>query len=598
MTPTNLATAIAKARRPELDEVDFVAIAIAYAQEAVDDKKRTKHGHLMRMAGQRFLRDLERAQAEDPPFIFDPWHANDVCQFIELLPHVEGTWDTPTITMHPSHIFFCVQLFGFRKVNGYPIAGWDGVFHPRRYTSALFAVARKNAKSLLASAIMNYCQCCEPEPGAQLYSAATTYSQAEIIFKASKRQVEMTAELRDEFGVKTWAKAITREEAGSTYKPIHAKASTQDGLNPSHVALDEIHAHKNSDLLNVLKSAAGARDNPLFLYTTTEGYTNPGPWGELRTFAQRLLAGVFGDTMDHFLVVHYKIDDADKALKIKEDNPFDPEVWIKANPLMDVNPKLKEAIRTEALEAMQMPSKMAEFLIKRVNRAASTGGGWVDLNKWGKCGGAVDLEWLKPYPCYGGLDLASTGDITAFRLVWLVDGVIYTYAWRWVPQSAVTRRKDVGTINYAGWVESGYLIVTEGDVTDYAVIEACVLEQFATFQIINIAYDRWNASDLVNRLVGFDVPMLEFVQGFKSYHPAMQALERAYISGKLAHGGDPLLNWCASNVIARRDDNLNMAPDKRKSPDKIDDMCALLMAIGAMMADQDETMTFGELLIV
>lgn len=592
---TDLAAAISAARGQP--EVDFVAIAVAYAREAATDKKRVKHGVLMRQAGQRFLDDLERANAEDPPFIFDAWHANDVCAYIELLPHVEGTWETPTIVMHPSHIFFCVQLFGFRKTKGITIAGWDGEYHPRRFTSALFAVARKNAKSLLASSIMNYCQCCEPEPGAQLYSAATTYSQAEIIFKASKRQVEMTGDLREEYGVQTWAKAITRVDVGSTYKPIHAKASTQDGLNPSHVALDEIHAHKNSDLLNVLQSAGGARDNPLWLFTTTEGYTNAGPWGELRTFVTQLLGGVFGQTMDHFLAVFFKIDDENKTLGIKEDNPFDPKVWIKANPLMDVNPKLAEAIRKEGLEAMQMPSKMAEFLIKRVNRAASTGGGWINLNKWGKCGGKVDLAWLKDEPAYGGLDLASTGDLTSFRLSWNVADTIYTHGWRWVPESAVAQRSERGTVNYAGWVEAGYLLVTEGDVTDYDVIEKCVIEQNARFNIRNIAYDRWNAMTLVNKLVAEGIPLIEFVQGPKSYHPAMQALERAYISGKLAHGGDPLLNWNASNLVDRRDDNLNMAPDKKRSADKIDDMCALLMSIGVMQADQDEFMTFSDPII-
>ena len=590
-----LAAAIKKARGYE--EPDFVAIAIAYAEEAVADVKREKHGVLMRQAGQRFLTDLKRASAKNPPFIFDPWHANDACLFIEDLPHVEGTWDTPTIVMHPSHIFFVVQLFGFRKVQGVELPGWDGVFHPRRFTSALFAVARKNAKSLLASSIMNYCQCCEPEPGAQLYSAATTYSQAEIIFKASKRQVEMTQELREEFGVKTWAKAITREEAGSTYKPIHAKASTQDGLNPSHVALDEIHAHKNGDLLNVLQSAGGARKNPLWLFTTTEGYTNAGPWGELRKFVTQLLAGVFKDTMDHFLCVFFKIDDANKSQKIKEDNPFDPKVWIKANPLMDVNPSLAEAIRKEGLEAVQMPSKMAEFLIKRVNRAASTGGGWINLNEWGKCDGAVDLEWLKDYPCYGGLDLASTSDLTSFRLVWIVDSVIYTYAWRFVPDSAVEQRTLAGTVSYAGWVAAGHLIQTPGNVTDYNIIKQYVLDANARFNLRNVGFDKWNAMSLVNELVEAGVPMVEFIQGPKSYHPAMQATERAYLAGKLAHGGDPLLNWCAANLVDRRDDNLNMAPDKKRSADKIDDMCSLLMAVGVAIADAPEFMTFGDAII-
>lgn len=566
---------------------DYVKIATDYAKGAIADKKRKKHGKLIRQAAQRFLDDLKRAKRKDCPFIFDAWHANDPCDFIEKLPHVEGKWDKPEIVMHPSHVFFVVQLFGFRKREGAEIEGW-GYFRPRRFTSALFAVARKNAKSTLSSGILLYCQCCEPEEGAQVISAATTFPQASIIFNTAKRMVEKTADLREAFGLEVWAKAISRAETGATFKPIHAKASTQDGLNPSHVGLDEIHAHKSADLLNVLTSAAGARSNPLWLYTTTEGYTNPGPWAELRMFAKKLLAGLFGTTADHFLVVFYAVDEEDKSAGIKADEEFDEKVWIKANPLMDVNPHLMAAIRKEAVEAKQMPSKLAEFRIKRLNRPASTADGWIDLTKWQACGGPVDLEWLRGYPCWGGLDLASTADMCSFRLVWLVDGVYYTYGWRWAPESAVAYRTERGTVPYQSWVESGLLKQTEGNVTDYAVIERDVKAVCDDFNVQLIAYDRWNASDLVNRLVEADLPMVEFIQGPRSYHPAMQALERAYISGNLAHGGDQILNWCASNLIARRDDNLNMAPDKKRSADKIDDMAALLMAIGVSTVETEE----------
>lgn len=567
---------------------DYVALATDYAKGAIADKKRKRHGKLIRQAAQRFLDDLKRAKRKDCGFIFDPWHANDACDFIEKLPHVEGKWETPTITLHASHIFFVVQLFGFRKREAVEILGY-GEFHPRRFTSALFAVARKNAKSTLSSSVLNYCLCCEPEEGAQVISAATTFPQASIIFNVAKRQVEKTPDLREAFGLEVWAKAISRFETGGSFKPIHAKASTQDGLNPSHVGLDEIHAHKTADLLNVLTSAAGARGNPLWLYTTTEGYTNPGPWAEIRMFAKRLLSGVFGNTADHFLVVFYAVDEEDKTAGIKADDEFNEACWIKANPLMDVNPHLLAAIRKEAVEAKQMPSKLAEFRIKRLNRPASTADGWIDLTKWQQCGGEVDLTWLRAYPCWGGLDLASTTDIAALRLVWNVEGVIYTHGWRWVPESAVAFRTERGTVPYAGWVETGLLKQTEGNVTDYGVIEADVLDICRQFNLQQLAYDKWNASDLVNRLVAAEVPMIEFVQGPKSYHPAMQELERAYIGGKLAHGGDPALNWCASNIVSRRDQNLNMAPDKKRSPDKIDDMAALLMAIGvSMTADTGE----------
>src|SRR5690606_363173 len=334
--------------------------------------------------------------------------------------------------------------------------------------------------------------------------------------------------------------------------------------------------------------AAGARHNPLGLYTTTEGYTNQGTWGDLRLFAKRLLAGLFGNTADHFLVVFFAVDEDDKELGIKADDEFDESAWIKANPLMDVNPILLDKIREAAVEARAMPSKLAEFRIKRLNRQASTASGWVELTKWQACDGEVDLDWLAQYPCWGGLDLASTRDITAFRLVWNVDGVLYTHGWRWVPADAVKQRTERGTVPYASWVESGLLIQTEGDVIDTAEIEQAILNACERFNVQMIGFDQWNAADLTNRLSEKDVPLQVFIQGTKSFHPAMQVLERAYISGQFAHGGDQLLNWCASNLVTRRDHNMCMAPDRKRSADKIDDMVALLMAVGVSGATVED----------
>lgn len=525
--------------------------------------------------------------------MFDRWHATDVCDFIEKLPHVEGKWDSPTIVLHPSQIFFLVQLFGFRHRQPIEIEGY-GKFRPRRFTSALLCEARKNAKSTLAAGILGYCECCEPEEGAQVLSAATTFPQASIIFNVWKRMVEKTPDLRDAFGLDVWTKAVSRPSTGSSFKPIHAKASTQDGLNPSHTGLDEIHAHKTPDLLNVLTSASGARMNPLWLYTTTEGYLNPGPWAETRMFARRLLEGVFGHDADHFLALIFAVDEEDEANGIEADDDFDESAWQKANPLIDTNPYLLAEIRKLAVEAKQMPSKLAEFRIKRLNRQASSPGGWIDLQAWKKCGGEVDLDWLAKFPCWGGMDLASTTDFTAFRLVWKVDGIIYTHGWRWVPESAVASRTVRGTVPYAGWVERGLLLETEGNVIDSTEIERTIEECYRRFDIQTIAYDRWNATDIVTRLVEKNIPMIEFVQGTKSYHPAMQATEKAYIDGKLAHGGDPLLEWCASNLVAKTDQNLSQAPDKKKSGDKIDDMAALFMAVGVMDVAKPRTKSVYE----
>ncbi|WP_371767503.1 terminase large subunit [Massilia sp.] len=560
---------------------DYIQVAIDYAKAAVADKKGKRFGRWFRLAAERFLSDLKRAKYDHAtgeskatsrsPFKFDPWHACDPCDFIEKLPHVEGEWDTENVVMHESHIFFVVNLFGFRNLDG-----------TRRFTTALFAVARKNAKSFLCSAILLYCFCCEHTNGPQVISAATTGSQARIVFNTAKKIVDKLADLRENFTLEGFVDSIARYEVGGSFKPINSKASTQDGLNPSHCGIDEVHAHKNHDLLNVLKSAAGARKNPLFLYTTTEGYTNPGPWGEIRHFAKQLLQGLV--PADHFLAVYFAVDDEDKSAGIEADTDFDETKWIKANPLMEVNPLLMKEIRKEAVEAKSMPGRHAEFKIKRLNRPSAAAGGWVNLVKWKACKGAVDLEWLRQYPCWGGLDLASTRDLTSFRLVWNVNGVLYTHGWRFVPAAQVADRSERGLVPYHAWVQSGHLIEAGAEVTDYDTIEACILAAKERFNVQMIGYDSWNAKQLVQKLQAADVPLQEFIQGGKSYHPAMQALELAYTEGNLAHGNDPVLNWCASNLVARTDPNMNTAPDKKKAPEKIDDIVALLMAIGVMQS--------------
>ncbi|WP_295573747.1 terminase TerL endonuclease subunit [uncultured Stenotrophomonas sp.] len=567
-TRKSRATRSPRSESPAPPENDYVDVAIGYAKAAAADR-RGRFGRLIKLAAKRFLDDLKRAKKKGAPFSFSRDHANHACSWIELLPHVEGKWETPEIRLHPSHVWFVVQLFGFRKPDG-----------TRRFTSALFAVARKNAKSTLSAAILLYCECCEEEEGAQVISAATTGSQARIIFNVAKRMAEKKADLREAYGLECWANAISRVETGATFKPINAKASTQDGLNPSHVGLDEIHAHKTPDLLNVLQSAAGARRNPLWLFTTTEGYANPGPWSEIRQFATQLLEGVFGDAADHFLAIFFAVD--------KDDGDFDERAWHKANPLMDVNPHLLAAIRKESIEAKAMPSKLAEFQIKRLNRPAAAANGFILLPKWNACHGVVDLDALKDVPCWGGLDLASTRDLASLRLVWRLDDKILTWGRRWVPESAVAQRTERGTVPYAGWVAAGLLEQTDGEVTDYAVIEQAVLDVHERFNLQSLAFDRWNATEMVSRLVAAEVPLVEFIQGTKSYHPAMVELERAYIGKRLVHDGDPVLAWCAANLVARKDVNLNMAPDKRRSADKIDDMTALLMALGVSLTTSTE----------
>jgi len=538
---------------------DYVAIADSYAKQTIKNKYA---GKWMKLAAKRYLSDRKSKK-----FIFDKDKANGACDFIELLPHVEGVWETPTLVLHESHVFFVVSLFGFRKDDG-----------TRRFTSALFAVARKNAKSTLAAAIGLYVLTCEGEVGPQVISAATTGDQARIVWKIAKAMVERTPALQEAFGIQPMANAIPCFANGGTFKPINAKASTQDGLNPSTAIMDEIHAHPTHDLINVLTSAAGARKQPLFLYTTTEGYENPGPWREQREFAKRVLDGAV--EADHFLAFYFAIDD--------DDDDFDERCWQKANPLMSVNPLILKTLQKEAIEAKAMPGKMAEFRIKRLNRPASGANAWVNLHDWRACSGPVDLKAMEGLPCWAAFDLASTRDTTAWRMVWRDGDQFYTWGRYWVPDAAIHQRTARGSANYAGWCETGLITRTDGNVTDYSVVERDIKEDFERFNPSQVGFDSWNSTDLVNRLTDAGLPMVQFIQGPKSFNPAMQALERSYLSHQLSHGGDPVLQWHAANLIPRLDANNNQAPDKKRSADKIDGMVALLMAFGLAAADEGD----------
>lgn len=488
---------------------------------------------------------------------------------------MEGKWDTKTLTLVPAQVFFVVQLFGFRNFEG-----------GRRFTEALFAVARKNAKSTLAAAIFLSCMCLENEEGAQLVSAATTGPQARIVWKVAQAMVQKTHDLQEEYDLEAFANTIVRAESGAMFKPINAKASTQDGLNPSHTELDEVHAHKTHDLLNVLRSAAGARSNPMFLYTTTEGYENPGPWAELRNFAIQILERIL--EADHFLVVYFALDD--------DDDDFDERAWPKANPLYHFSPIMRRQMRQLSSNAKAMPGALAEFQIKRLNRRAAGATTWVNLPKWRRCSGAVDLDSMVGLPCFGAFDLASTTDLTAWRLLWHRpdDDQWFTWGRFWVPEEAVAQRTERKTAPYAGWIAAGYITQTPGDVVDYDRIQVEIEADHARFGCVKIGFDPWNAIQLATNLAANGLPLVQFVQGPRSYHPGFSACEIAYTSGRLHHGGDPVLTWNAANLVPRRDVNLNLAPDRKRSADKIDGMTALLMDFG--LAQGDDSGAFADYL--
>jgi phage terminase large subunit-like protein len=557
-----------------MTERNYVSIAKKHAERVLKDEKHARYGELEYLAAKRFLNDLMRVNhaLAPAPFVFIPEIANVYCEFIEQLPHVEGRWETKNIRLVDEQIFCLVQLFGFRNARG-----------GRRFTTFLYGTARKNAKSTLAAAVVIACWCLEDELDPHAISGATTGSQARIVWNIAKKMLEKSPDLCQEFRLRVRANDIQGKDPnkGGFFKPINSKASTQDGLNPTYVVLDEMHAHKTHDLMNVLMSAEGARDNPLYMYPTTEGYESPGPWPEQRTFAEQVLRGAV--EADHYLAIIYAVD--------PEDDDFDESVWPKANPLMESNPRLLVAMRKLAIEAKMKPGELGEFRIKRLNRRASVANGFVNIGLWNACESKIDLDELEGKKCWAALDLASVQDMNSWRLLWLLedddDSPTYaTWGRYFVPEAQVKFRTTRNTVPYVAWIKAKHIQVTSGEVTDYNEIKKYIVEDCERFNPEMIAYDPWNALSLVNDLDEEGLPLQQFVQGTRSYNPAMKAFEAAYTSKRLIHDGSPVLRWNMSNLVSREDVNQNIAPDRKRAADKIDGAVTTIMTFGLAEADR------------
>jgi phage terminase large subunit-like protein len=541
---------------------DYVAVANGYVRDVVAG--RVVACAAVRLACQRQDRDLKRA-AKDPawPYVWSDEQATAVCAFAEQLPHVEGSWSSPLIHLEPWQCFILTTLFGWRrKVDGC-----------RRFNTAYVEVARKAAKSVLASVIGLYCLTREGEPGAQVRLGATTGKQARIVFSVMQRMVQRSAWLRAE-GVQDFANAITHEASGSNVEPINAKSSTQDGLNPHCVILDELHAHKDRGLFDVLKSARGARKNPLSFYITTSGYNLLGVAYEQRTFVQKVLQQVL--EADHYFGIIYTLDE--------KDDWRDERVWIKANPMLGITPQLDE-MRQYAHEAQQSPQSEGEFKTKRLNLWLNAAASWLNMVQWDACADpSLRLEDFAGEPCWIGGDLGQLDDITAIALVFRRADTLYAFVRCYLPRLVVQERARKVPA-YQTWVNAGLLTLTEGSMVDYSVVEADARRWCEQFDVRDIAFDQFGSLQIAGNLSNSGLPARLEPKNAKTFTPPARELETRVKHGRLRHDGNSCLKWMASNCVVRRgtDDSILPKKDSAESPNKIDGIDALLLAIGGLL---------------
>jgi phage terminase large subunit-like protein len=522
-----------------------------------------------RLAVDRQLADLRREATDNWPWVFDEARASRICEFIELLPHIKGKWarERRLIELDAWQCFVLTTVFGWvHKDTGL-----------RRFREVYLEVPRKNAKSTLSSGVALYMLTADGEQGAEIYSAATTRDQARIVFDDAKGMAERTPDLRTYLGVAILTHSITVAHTSSKFSPLAAEASTQDGLNVHFACLDELHAHKKRDLYDVIDTARGAREQSLLWIITTAGTDRSGICYERRTHITKVLDRVIADETTFGVI--YTIDD--------DDDPFEPASWAKANPNWLVS-VLRDDMEAASRKASIMPSALNNFLTKRLNVWVSGESPWMDMRAWERCADtSLQLSDFAGEKCWAGLDLAQKKDFAALCLVFERKGVWHVFTRLYLNELAVS---ESGNAHLSGWARSGYVQVTDGDITDFDVLAEDMRGYCKQFDMQEIAFDPALSMYFAGKLIEEGLPLVEIAQRAIFFTPPLIQVENLVLEKKLKFDGNPVMTWMVSNLVVKVSKfNELRSPTKERPENKIDGPMAMLMALGRAMATIEST---------
>lgn len=554
---------------------DYVGIAVKYASEVLAG--RIVACRWVRLACGRQLRDLARAgDGTNWPYVWDEDEAIAACHFVESCPHVEGRWATPLITLEPWQVFLIATLFGWRYRTDRT---------RRRFTIFYLEVARKAAKSTLAAALGLYHLLRENEPGASVICGATTGQQARMVFGIMQKMVRRSNWLQGQ-GLQVYANAIVAPDGSA--RPVNAKASSLDGLNPSCIILDEAHA-QNFELHDVLKSAQGARPNPLMLCPTTAGYNLLSVGYALRGQLTKVLDGIFD--ADHLLGAIYTLDETDDWR--------DARTWIKANPMIGISPKL-DYVQKYCQDAQQAPGLEGEFRVKVCDQWAQAASAWLSMTAWDKCADAtLTLDAFAKQRCWMAGDLAQVDDLAAVALVFEQGDNLVGFVRCYLPEGVVAERARAVPA-YQQWVNDRLLVTTDGNLIDYSRIEADIRADCKRFDVVKIVFDQFGSAQMASALAADGLPAFVEPKNARTFTPPARELEARVKHGRFRHDGNSLLKWAASNVVVTRriDDSILPKKDGPESPNKIDPIDALLQAIGARLQTQQQRAKEYQIVII
>lgn len=493
--------------------------------------------------------------------VYDKSAADYAVAFIENLCHTKGTWTGKPFELIDWQEQIIRDLFGTLKPNGY-----------RQFNTAYIEIPKKQGKSELAAAVALLLTCGDGEERAEVYGCAADRQQAAIVFDVAADMVRMCPALSKRVKILASQKRLIYTPTNSFYQVLSAEAYSKHGFNIHGVVFDELHTQPNRKLFDVMTKGSGdARMQPLYFLITTAGTDTHSICYETHQKAKDIIEGRKIDPT--FYPVIYGADESDDWTN--------PKVWKKANPSLDITVGI-DKVKAACESAKQNPGEENAFRQLRLNQWVKQAVRWMPMEKWDKCAFAVDEDELEGRVCYGGLDLSSTTDITAFVLVFPPldeEDKYIILPYFWIPEDNLTLRVNRDHVPYDVWERQGYLQTTEGNVVHYSFIEKFIDRLGERFNIREIAFDRWGAVQMVQNLESMGFTVVPFGQGFKDMSPPTKELMKLVLEQKIAHGGHPVLRWNMDNIYIRTDPAGNIKADKEKSTEKIDGAVATIMAL-------------------
>ena len=527
---------------------DYVAIAKGYAEDVASGE--VVACLYVRQACQRFLNDLQRDEFE---WYLDSDRSDHVCAFIEnAIRHVKGPLAGKSLKLQPWQIFILVNIYGWVDEDNYI----------RKHQTVVLEIARKNGKSLFASALAIY-EMLFGEEGAEVYSLATKRDQAKICWEAALQMVDKShPSVKEKFS--STVSALTNKANWSKYAPLGRDSKSLDGLNPTLCIYDEAAAYSDRNLVEVMTSATGARDNFMHLFITTAQFSRTTIYYENRMHMANILSGKIEG--DRWFGMIYTLDDGDEWT--------DENVWIKANPNIGVSLKTKW-LQEQVTEATQMQSKRNNVLVKHFNIYTNAEANWLSPEEWEKC----KTDTLKKEgDCYVSMDLSATRDLTAVSMLWNVGEEFHAGFQCFLPRKSMELVPIQIRPLYYDAVDRGVLRLTEGDVVDYREVRDYIIDLTRQYKVKAIGYDKWNANILVNELEEMKLPTISIGQGLAALSGPAKETERMISEGLIRHDGDPFINWQAENCVKYTDPNDNIKIKKGDDEAmKVDAIIALIM---------------------